>query len=48
MTATEPLALIDHHVHGFVTGGLGRSGVESLLSEGTGPPPPGTSRLGDD
>jgi len=43
MTATEPLALIDHHVHGFVTGALDRSGIESLLSEGTGPPPPGTS-----
>jgi predicted TIM-barrel fold metal-dependent hydrolase len=40
---TEPLELIDHHVHGFVTGELDRDGFESLLSEGAGPRPPGTS-----
>jgi hypothetical protein len=43
VTATEPMPLIDHHVHGFVTGDLDRSGFESLLSEGTGPRPAGTS-----
>ncbi len=43
MTDTEPLALIDHHVHGFVLSGLDRPGFEALLCEGTGPRPPGTS-----
>jgi uncharacterized protein len=41
--ATEPLALVDHHVHGVVLGDLDRAGFESLLTEGTGPLPPGTS-----
>ena len=43
MTTAEPLALIDHHVHGAVTGALDRSGFEALLTEGPGPRPPGTS-----
>ena len=43
MRATEPLALVDHHVHGVVLGDLDRAGFESLLTEGTGPLPPGTS-----
>ena len=38
-----PLPLIDHHVHGAVTGSLGSPGVEGLLSEAAWPPPPGTS-----
>ena len=37
------LPLIDHHVHGAVTGTLGGPGVEGLLSEAAWPPPPGTS-----
>jgi uncharacterized protein len=41
--AEQPLALIDHHVHGAVTGTLDRQGVEALLTEGTGPAPAGTS-----
>ena len=45
MTIAEPLALIDHHVHGVVTGALDRAGIESLLSEAPGPPAPGTSRF---
>ena len=43
MTDTEPLALIDHHVHGFVLADLDRPGFEALLCEGTGPRPAGTS-----
>jgi len=43
VTATDPLALIDHHVHGFVVGDLDRPGFESLMTEGTEPRPPGTS-----
>ena len=43
MTTAEPLALIDHHVHGAVTGALDRAGIESLLTEGPGPRPAGTS-----
>jgi hypothetical protein len=42
VTMTE-LALIDHHVHGAVTGELGDAGVEGLLSEAAWPPPPGCS-----
>jgi len=38
-----PLPLIDHHVHGAVTGTLADPGVEGLLSEAAWPPPPGTS-----
>jgi uncharacterized protein len=41
----EPVALIDHHVHGVVTAELDRSGIESLLSEAPGPPAPGTTRF---
>ena len=37
------LALIDHHVHGAVTGALDRRGLEALLPEGTAPAPAGTS-----
>jgi len=39
----EPLALIDHHVHGIVAGDLDSAGVEALLTEAPWPPPPGTS-----
>jgi uncharacterized protein len=42
MTA-EPLALIDHHCHGVVNVPLDRPGLEALLTEAPGPPPPGTS-----
>ena len=42
MTA-DRLALIDHHCHGVVTTPLDRPGVEALLTEAPGPPPPGTS-----
>ncbi|HUJ06936.1 MAG TPA: amidohydrolase family protein [Streptosporangiaceae bacterium] len=38
-----PIALIDHHVHGVVTGDLDRSGYELLLTEAPGPPAPGTT-----
>jgi len=41
--AGQPLALIDHHVHGAVLADLDRSGVESLLTEGPGPRAAGTS-----
>jgi len=37
------LRLIDHHCHGVVLGELDRRGLESLLTEASGPPPPGTS-----
>ena len=43
MTATESLALIDHHVHGVVTGDLDRAGFELLMTEASGPPAPGTT-----
>jgi hypothetical protein len=43
VTITERLPLIDHHCHGVVAAALDASGVESLLSEGPGPAPPGTS-----
>jgi uncharacterized protein len=39
----QSLALIDHHVHGAVTGALDRPGVEALLTEGTAPAPAGPS-----
>ncbi len=38
-----PLALIDHHCHGAVTGPLDRRGVEALLTEAAAAPPAGTS-----
>ena len=37
------LPLIDHHVHGVMTGELDRSAVESMLTEATTPGPPGTT-----
>ncbi len=43
MTTIESLALIDHHVHGVVTGDLDRAGFELLMTEASGPPAPGTS-----
>ena len=43
MTAAEPLALIDHHVHGVVTADLDRAEFEQLMSEASGPPAPGTT-----
>src|SRR5215472_8799830 len=39
----EPIALIDHHVHGVVTADLDRSAFELLLTEAPGPPAPGTT-----
>jgi predicted TIM-barrel fold metal-dependent hydrolase len=42
MTA-ERIALIDHHCHGVVTHALDGPGLEALLTEAPGPPPPGTS-----
>ncbi len=42
MTA-ERLALIDHHCHGVVNVTLDGPGLEALLTEAPGPPPPGTS-----
>jgi uncharacterized protein len=43
VTRTQPLALIDHHVHGVVTGELDRTGFEQLLSEAPWPAAPGTT-----
>ena len=43
MTTIESLALIDHHVHGAVTGDLDRAGFELLMTEASGPPAPGTT-----
>jgi len=43
VTTTESLALIDHHVHGVVTGDLDRAGFELLMTEASGPPAPGTT-----
>ena len=43
MTTTESLALIDHHVHGVVTGDLDRAEFELLMTEASGPPAPGTT-----
>ena len=40
---SERLALIDHHCHGVVTVPLDGPGLEELLTEAPGPPPPGTS-----
>jgi predicted TIM-barrel fold metal-dependent hydrolase len=39
----EPLDLIDHHVHGVVTGDLDRADFELLLTEAPGPPAAGTT-----
>jgi len=43
VTTIESLALIDHHVHGAVTGDLDRAGFELLMTEASGPPAPGTT-----
>ncbi len=43
MTTGEPLALIDHHVHGVVTAELDRAGFELLITEAPGPPAAGTT-----
>jgi uncharacterized protein len=37
------LRLVDHHVHGVLTGELDQDGIEALLSESSSPAPPGTS-----
>jgi uncharacterized protein len=39
----ETLPLIDHHCHGVVNVPLDGPGLEALLTEAPGPPPPGTS-----
>jgi uncharacterized protein len=39
----QPLALVDHHVHGAVDGELDGPGFESLLTEAVTPSPPGTT-----
>ena len=41
--AVVDLALVDHHVHGILTGELDVAAIESGLMESTAPPPPGTS-----
>lgn len=41
--AAADLALVDHHVHGILTGELDAAGIETGLMESTAPPPPGTS-----
>jgi uncharacterized protein len=44
MRPAEPgLALVDHHVHGVLSGELDAAGLESGLMESTAPPPPGTT-----
>lgn len=44
LTLVDP-PLIDHHCHGVVSGPLDDRQVEALLTEASGPPPPGTSRF---
>jgi uncharacterized protein len=41
--STTDLALVDHHVHGILSGELDAAALESGLMESTAPPPPGTS-----
>jgi predicted TIM-barrel fold metal-dependent hydrolase len=41
--AATDLALVDHHVHGILTGELDAAAIASGLMESTSPPPPGTS-----
>jgi predicted TIM-barrel fold metal-dependent hydrolase len=43
VTTGEPIALIDHHVHGVVTAELDRAGFELLMTEAPGPPAAGTT-----
>jgi uncharacterized protein len=43
VTVAGRLALIDHHCHGVVAAALDGPGLEALLTEAPGPPPPGTS-----
>jgi uncharacterized protein len=43
VTTTQLLPLIDHHVHGIVTGALDGPGVEALLTEAPEAPGAGTS-----
>ena len=42
-TGEAPLALIDHHVHGYVTGEVDAATLESLITESSAPPAPGTT-----
>src|SRR5262249_21119826 len=37
------LRLVDHHVHGVVTGELDQEGIEAMLTESPEPAPPGTT-----
>ena len=37
------LGLVDHHVHGVLTGEQDQDGIEALLSESSSPGPPGTT-----
>jgi hypothetical protein len=39
----QGIALVDHHVHGVVTGELDRAAFELLASESGLPAPPGTT-----
>jgi uncharacterized protein len=39
----EPLALVDHHVHGAAVGPLDGPGIEWMLTEAEAPAPPGTT-----
>jgi hypothetical protein len=41
--ATAPLALVDHHVHGIISGELDAAAVESLLTESGAAAAPGTT-----
>jgi uncharacterized protein len=43
VAGTGQLALIDHHCHGVMASDLDFAGLEALLTEAAGPPPPGTS-----
>jgi uncharacterized protein len=43
VSTAEPVALIDHHVHGVMTGDLDRAGFEALITEANGPHGPGMS-----
>ena len=43
MTTSQPVALIDHHVHGVVTADVDRAGFEQLMTEASAPPARGTT-----